>query len=64
LAGAPKNALVFVNGGFAGFVSNLKHMRLEPGAYDLQIRDGDKTWRKRVYVLSGKTLLLHPELTR
>src|SRR3954471_21702832 len=32
LAGAPKNALVFVNGGFAGFVSNLKHMRLEPGA--------------------------------
>ena len=64
LSGAPKDALIFLDGGFAGSVSKLKRMWLEPGAYNLEIRDGDKRWQKRVFVLSGKTVQLHPELTR
>jgi len=61
---APKESLVYVDGGFAGSAAKLKSMWLEPGIYNLEVREGDKVWQKRIYVLSGKTLQLHPELAR
>jgi len=48
---------VFLNGGYAGEVSKLRSMWLDPGAYDLQIRNGSQSlYERRTYVLTGKTL--------
>jgi hypothetical protein len=56
-----KTGAVFLDGAYAGEVSKLKHMWLEPGAYDVEIRnDGRPPFERRVYVLSGKTLDLRP----
>jgi hypothetical protein len=60
---APKEAMVYLDGAFAGNVAKLKNIWLEPGAYNLEIRDDrGRSWEKRVYVLTGKTLALRPEL--
>jgi PEGA domain len=57
LTGAPKDAKVYVNGGYAGRADRLKHMWLTPGAYDLAVAiPGGETFQQRIYVLSGKTL--------
>lgn len=56
-----QSGAVFLDGAYAGEVSKLKHMWLEPGAYNLEIRnDGQPAYERRVYVLSGKTLDLRP----
>ena len=57
LSGAPKNASVYVNGGYAGTADHLKSFWLDPGAYDLEVSvPGGRRYEQRVYVLTGKTL--------
>lgn len=58
-----KTALVYVDGGFAGYSGKLKNMWLQPGAYKLEVRSGDRTFEQKVYVLSGKTLTLDARAT-
>ncbi len=59
-----KTGPVFINGGYAGVAGKLKSIWLEPGAYDIAVRSGSDEFRKRVYVLSGKTVKLHPQEER
>lgn len=63
LNSAPKEAMVYLDGAFAGTADKLKNIWLEPGAYNLELRDDQgRSWEKRIYVLTGKTLALKPEL--
>jgi hypothetical protein len=63
LRSADRSASVYVDGAFAGTVEKLKTFQLEPGAYNVEVRgDQDKMFKKRIYVLSGKTLELNAEL--
>lgn len=56
-----KTGAVFLDGAYAGEVSKLKHMWLEPGSYNVEIRSGGHPqFERRIYVLSGKTLDLRP----
>ena len=65
LSGAPKNAEVFLNGGYAGTASKLKSIWLEPGAYDLSVATSDSaSFHQRIYVLSGKTLKIAAKLSQ
>jgi hypothetical protein len=58
-----KDAQVFINGSYAGTTHENKTMRLRPGTYDIEIREGGQTpFSEQVYVVAGKTLHLHPEL--
>ena len=62
-ATAPREAMVFLDGAYAGTVAKLKSMWLGPGVYNMEIRDdGGRSWERRIYVLTGKTLDLKPEL--
>jgi hypothetical protein len=56
-----KAGAVFLDGAYAGELSKLKHIWLEPGAYNVEIRsDGHPQFERRIYVLSGKTVDLRP----
>lgn len=56
-----KTGAVFLDGAYAGELSKLKHMWLEPGAYNLEVRsEGRPQFERRIFVLSGKTLDLRP----
>jgi hypothetical protein len=58
-----KDAQVFINGSYAGTTHENKTMRLRPGTYNIEIREGGQTpFSEKVYVIAGKTLHLHPEL--
>lgn len=58
-----KDAEVFLDGGFAGTAGKLKSMWLPPGAHNLEVRSPGRTrYAERIYVLSGKTLHVHPDL--
>jgi hypothetical protein len=58
-----KDAQVFINGAYAGTTHENKSMHLRPGSYNVEIReDGRTQFAERIYVASGKTLHLHPEL--
>src|ERR1700736_5731190 len=47
-----KNGAVFLDGAYAGELSKLKHIWLEPGAYNVEIRsDGHPQFERRIYVL-------------
>lgn len=64
LTGAPKGARIYVNGGYAGVAERLKHMWLDPGAYDLAVSvAGRQTFQQRIYVLSGKVLKIAADQT-
>jgi len=57
LTGAPKTAKIYLDGAYAGTADQLKHMWLDPGAYDLAVSaPGRATFRERLYILSGKVL--------
>jgi hypothetical protein len=62
IEGADKNALVYLDGALAGRADKLKQMWLDAGAYNLELRTGDRSATRRIYVLSGKTLKVTPEL--
>lgn len=52
-----KTASVYVDGAYAGPANKLKSMWLEPGVYNLELRDaGGSGFERKIYVLSGKTL--------
>jgi hypothetical protein len=56
-----KTAAVYINGGYAGTVKELKKFHLRPGAYDLEIRTSDgRVFQDHFYVLAGKTLKITP----
>jgi hypothetical protein len=59
---SPANALVYIDGALAGRAGHLKSMWLDPGVYHFAVHDGARKYAQRVYVLTGKTLKLTPEL--
>lgn len=61
IQGADKDALVYLDGAFAGRAGKLKRMWLDPGAYNLELRAGGRTLTQKIYVLTGKTLRVTPE---
>jgi hypothetical protein len=58
LQAADKTALVYIDGALAGSAGKLRNMWLEPGKYSVEVRQGDRAFAQKVYVLSGKTLSL------
>jgi hypothetical protein len=62
---ADKLAEVYLNDGYAGTAGDLKSMWLEPGAYNLELRDPEgQSFQRRIYVLSGKTVRVTPSFTQ
>ncbi len=58
-----KDAEVFIDGAFAGTTHQTKSMHLRPGSYNIEIRElGQTKFVQQVYVVSGRTLHLHPQL--
>jgi len=57
-----KDASVYVDGGYAGTVGELKTFHLRPGSHDLELRDrdGNSIFQDRVNVVEGKTIKLIP----
>jgi hypothetical protein len=53
-----KDALVYVDGGYAGLSGKLRHFNLPPGAHDIELRDpsGKAFFQEHVQVLRGKTI--------
>jgi hypothetical protein len=63
LTADPKDASVYLNGGYAGTADHLKSIWLESGAYDLSVSAADRrTYEQRIYVLSGKSLKITAKL--
>jgi hypothetical protein len=57
LTSSDREAAVYIDGAYAGPVHKLKSIWLEPGAYNLEVRDTDgHSYERRIYVLSGKAL--------
>ena len=56
-----KEALVYVDGGYAGVAGKLKHFDLSPGNHDIELRDpaGREIFHERVQVILGKTAEIH-----
>lgn len=57
-----KTGEVFLNGAYAGTAAKLKSMWLDPGAYNLEVREGGQPiYERKIYVLTGKTLKITAE---
>jgi len=58
IEGAAKDALVYVDGGYAGRAGQLKTFRLSAGNHDIELRDptGHAFHQEKIDVLAGKTL--------
>ena len=64
LTADPKDARVYIDGGYAGTADKLKNLWLDPGAYDLTVSaPGREDFRERVYLLSGKSLKITATLS-
>ena len=52
-----KDAMVYVDGGYAGTTRKLKEFSLRPGNHDLEVRNsaGQMLYHNRIEVLMGKT---------
>jgi hypothetical protein len=58
-----KDASVYLDGAYAGPADKLKTLWLEPGAYNLEVRNtGGQRYERRIYVLTGKTLQISAKL--
>jgi hypothetical protein len=57
-----KDASVYVDGGYAGTVGQLKTFQLRPGSHDVELRDraGHSFYQEHIEVVAGKTLKLVP----
>ena len=53
-----KDALVYVDGGYAGLSGKLRHFNLTPGTHDIELRDpsGKTFLQQRIDVIAGKTI--------
>ena len=53
-----KDALVYVDGGYAGLSGKLRHFNLTAGTHDIELRDpsGKAFYQERVQVIRGKTI--------
>jgi len=53
-----KDALVYVDGGYAGLSGKLRHFHLSPGTHDIELRDpsGKAFFQEHVQVIAGKTI--------
>lgn len=60
---AMKDAYVYVDGGFAGPVTQMKKFPLRPGTHDIELRspDGSTLYQESVDVIAGKTVELHAD---
>jgi hypothetical protein len=58
---AGKDAMVYVDGGYAGKVGDLKKFRLSTGDHNIELRDpsGHAFYQEKIDVLPGKTLEIH-----
>ena len=58
---AGKDAMVYVDGGYAGKVGDLKKFRLSTGDHNIELRDpsGHPFYQEKIDVLPGKTLEIH-----
>ena len=59
---ADKDALVYLDGALAGRADKLKEMWLDPGAYNLELRASNRILTRKIYVLTGKTIKVTPEI--
>jgi hypothetical protein len=60
---APRDASVYLDGAFAGTANKLKTIPLEPGVYELEVKGATGgEYRKKLYILSGKTLNIRAEV--
>jgi hypothetical protein len=57
-----KGASVFVDGGYAGIVGQLKTFPLRPGTHSIEVRSpsGQTILQEKIEVLAGKTIKLAP----
>lgn len=57
-----KDASVYVDGGFAGTVGQLKTFKLHTGSHNIELRapDGHTFYQQRIDVIAGKTLKITP----
>lgn len=56
-----KDAMVYVDGGYAGTAGKLKKFPLRPGSHNIELRDpsGHTFHEEKINVLAGKTLEIH-----
>lgn len=56
-----KNAMVFVDGGYAGRAGKLKKFSLRPGNHTIALRDSDGRtfYQERIAVIPGKTIEIY-----
>jgi hypothetical protein len=61
IVNVPKDALVYVDGGYAGTAGKLKKFALRPGNHDIELRDpsGHAFQKERIDILPGRTLEIH-----
>jgi hypothetical protein len=61
LDGFAKDALVYVDGGYAGTAGKLKKFTVRPGNHDIEFRDpsGHAFHQEKIDALPGKTLEIH-----
>jgi len=59
-----KDAMVYVDGAYAGTVGELKTFPLKAGDHDIALKDpsGHTYYQERVNILPGKTLTLKPDV--
>ena len=57
-----KDAMVYVDGGYAGTVGDLKTFHLKAGEHNIELRDpsGHSYYQEHINVVPGKTLKLNP----
>jgi hypothetical protein len=57
-----KDTAVYVDGGYAGTVGQLKTFHLRTGEHNIELRnpDGHSFYQEKVTVVGGKTLTIHP----
>jgi len=58
-----KDAMVYVDGGYAGLSGKLKNFPLKAGSHDIELRDpsGHTFYQERVNVIPGRTIDVHAD---
>ena len=61
LVDVAKDALVYIDGGYAGTAGKLKKFALRPGNHNIELRDpsGHAFHQEKIHVIPGKTVEIH-----